>query len=416
MKSTGSKKISFSVRPWENVGFTDQLLQFSSLYKLGRSLGWAYRHQDFTNQRSSASVFDYLGFNEYMHSVSKSQRDHEREEEPTEISLHLSDVDLGRAGVSSLYDLQEFVRLKANSILEENGFPFGTTFSFSLKKGSSRSFFSLIDMAIPDLPDQLDLFSGFRECRSGICQSGAFQDRPIKLLFHMRLGDTAFLKTPWNSFIYREFSGGVYRKPTQSETLADLAYIVPADYLRVARSLLSFFPPGTVSCAFHSDGYGRLYREVLAHSTHLGLSSDQIVELQEAGKSYDAIQFAEFDTIEGANLFIGERDDYLFDLIDTIFSADLIVIGRIQRMIPKFLAVYANTTSPRKVLVIGKDQRHPNYSGLGLGEDKAKFAGISVETGSLDGQVGSSLHRLLPEFSEELLIERSSTPENSDSS
>lgn len=42
--------IAFTIIP-SNAGFTDQLFQFSTYYKLGLSLGYRYMHSTFRNTR-----------------------------------------------------------------------------------------------------------------------------------------------------------------------------------------------------------------------------------------------------------------------------------------------------------------------------------------------------------------------------
>ena len=44
--------IRFTIAPRPH-GFTDQMLQFAALYRLGRSLGWTYRHTPFASPFSS---------------------------------------------------------------------------------------------------------------------------------------------------------------------------------------------------------------------------------------------------------------------------------------------------------------------------------------------------------------------------
>ena len=46
-------------------GFTSQLIEFLTFYKLGRSLGYRYVHTPFANKRSSPRVHDFLGVDSY---------------------------------------------------------------------------------------------------------------------------------------------------------------------------------------------------------------------------------------------------------------------------------------------------------------------------------------------------------------
>lgn len=393
-------KVPFAIRPWENVGFTDQLLQFSAFYKIGRSLGWIYHHLDFTNHRSSPTIYEYLGFNKYMRNfaagavVDPSDQPH--------IQLSLCDRELDEKGVRSFEDLQNYLKRKAETLFKENVSDPEGLVCLSLAIGSTRRFFSLVEAEIRDLPDQVDLraaLSGYGRYREGTSE---FIDRPLKVLIHMRLGDTAFLRTPWDTFIYKGFEKGMRGRLVQTETLDDLSFIEPGDYLRVAKRLHSMFPENYVSTLFCSDGYGRLFDLARNQQKQIGLSPEQAKDLRQLRKTYDRSQFEEFQNIRGSRLLIGETDESLISLIEAVLSADLIIMGRVQRMIPKFFVLFPNLENPQKVIVVAKDDNHPTYAGLGLGDGrKAMIAAISIGNSDFDEQLHWAINHLFPEMANE---------------
>ena len=65
----------------------------------------------------------------------------------------------------------------------------------------TRAFFGLVNAELPDRPTDFDLRSIYSEKRTRHPWPSLFRGGAIKILLHVRQGDTAALETPWNTVI-----------------------------------------------------------------------------------------------------------------------------------------------------------------------------------------------------------------------
>ena len=110
--SETSKIIYFTVMPLNSCGFTDQILQFSSFYKLGLSLGYQYIHTPFINKRSSWNIYNFLGFNNHFDQniINFKIRNFFRfNKRYRYIHLEINDKFLKKKGITNFHELQDLV-------------------------------------------------------------------------------------------------------------------------------------------------------------------------------------------------------------------------------------------------------------------------------------------------------------------
>ena len=400
------RQIYFSITP-TNAGFTDQMLQFATLYRLGRSLDFTYIHVPFASHRSSAlprkvltnaasaalggfswkqrlrrwrkridaitggDVYRFLGFNDCLSAISASPRS----KEITRVPLTLSDAILKEHGVVTFSQLQSFV---ARSI-EQRSLPSDTVVA-QFKLSGRKQFFALINDNTPDYHDGLDLRAAYFQARQRRPWPSRYEAGTVKICMHVRQGDTAVLETPWGTFIplYR-----VKNQYTEHQSFADIestaTELLHVDSYRWFLEQLMTLPEAAACSALvFSDGYARAFARFYKNIERAGLSADQVHALAASEKSYDRLVFDKFGDIRGATLIVGEESGNLCDLIHSVLLADVVIIGPQQKMIPKFLANYCDAQNMPTVVVLYRGKR-PAYNTVDLSERAKSFVYFDVD-------------------------------------
>ncbi len=357
------KTIFFSIIPVA-AGFTDQLLQFMVLYKLGLALGYPYIHSNFYSNRSSQQIYDFLGFNQYWSWNIKN--------------IDLAEYELMYLGfdnnsldelnkLNNLAELQEYCRsTMANTSCEKN-----KVIVFFKFKGISKArlkLFSLINSEIGDYQDNFNLRKIYFDAKSDRPkQNSYFQQDKIKLLIHIRAGDIATIKTPWGDFI-RSMKSIQDEGAKTGKNLDNISWLVKntksieaEDYYRFSRDLISGLGAENVSTCIFSDGYKRAFDFIKDNLAKIKLTPEKTQQILDLSNAYETEQFGIFKNLENSSIIMGESDEKLFNLIDSCLVADIFIIGNMQRMIPKFLANYYNPQKPPLIFVLSKN---PNSSSI----------------------------------------------------
>lgn len=354
-----------------NSGFTDQLLHFSAFYKLGLSLGYKYIHTPLKSRRSSSKVYEFLGFNDcFLIKINKILWFQYKF-----IDIEFNDEILQISGVQTVLELQEFVK---KTILERSD-SFNCNkkivIRFKLVPGVARRIFRLIHSCIQDFSDGLSLRSVYFSKNGNIRRSKFLSDK-IKILVHIRQGDTAAIETPWQTFIPLRGENRLVelkQKPSsiqikgRSYSIFDIE-----DYYDFIKKLTSYFGEDRFSSIISSDGYHRAFETIYKNIERLNLSPGQVKSLKRAAVHYDSKKFALFEDIKDSISIIGENDENLYDLIHSSLTADIIIMGTQQTMIPKLLANYYDIKKRPIILSLYKTKEPPNYeSEFSLTAEKA---------------------------------------------
>src|SRR3989338_8516332 len=94
------------------VGFTDNLYQFNSFYKLGCAVGGSYVHNPLRNYRSARGIFEFLGFNQsWLYSMNQPEFKKKRLSR-----LVLGDALLAREKIQTFEGLKNYVCLRIAEI------------------------------------------------------------------------------------------------------------------------------------------------------------------------------------------------------------------------------------------------------------------------------------------------------------
>ena len=346
--------LAFTIEPTYS-GFSDQLMQFNAFYKLGLHLGYRYRHTPFVSERSAGrdislagaatDIHDFIGINRYFSAPG----------EPGEtLTIDLSDQRLAEWQVDSLDALAE----RIDAIVKAA--PGASLVRFQLD-GERKNLFGLIQEAIPEFQDGLDLPGIYADARTRSPCASMHRKGALKLLVHVRQGDTSVLQTPWGSVmpIWGARADRFHEYPSFADIpSARLQFQVP-EYRRFLDALLDRLGRPDASILLFSDGSARAFTQVENNLAKLAWSSEQIQQFRESRANYDTRQFACFAEPGDVQLHVGEDPATLPQLVDVALGSDIVIASSQQRMIPKLVANLGRKDSP-KVIVLYKQERPDN--------------------------------------------------------
>ncbi len=380
--------ITFTIIP-SYAGFTDQLMQFSAFYKLGLSLGYKYLHTPFVSRRSSRSinlsiferiirkiankfpflrkyylfirresdfdVYDFLGFNQNFNLANTCLETKKLKV----VDINLNDDLLKLNYINSFEELQKFIKnhLENKSNLDSQNI----LVKFRLT-GKRTNLFSLIHSNIPNFQDSFSLRSiYFKKRKESPCKS-IFLDNKIKMLIHIRQGDTSVIETPWKTYIPLRTLEKMkeYKKLENIEQKQGIFH--PIDYFNFTTEFISRFDERTFSILTFSDGYQRAFMRLEAHIDKFEFNSTQIKFLKKSRKSYDKIYFKEIQKLKNSKCFVGESSRNLSNLIHSTLNCDIIITSNQQRMLPKLVENYCNAIKPI-VIILYKGSK-PDYKDI----------------------------------------------------
>ncbi|MGD1698623.1 tetratricopeptide repeat protein [Dapis sp. BLCC M229] len=336
-----NKTINFTIIPGY-AGFTDQLLQFMMFYKLGLSLGWKYIHTNFSSNRSSQKVYDFLGFNQYWSANIKDAG----LSNYSLIYLRFDDRNLSDLkAINSLNELQKY----CNNLLDKYNFTKNDIMAIFRLGGLSKArskILSLVNSEIPDYQDNLNFRKiYFEHSQDTVNVKKVFDPQKIKLLIHIRAGDIAHIKTPWGLIKSIKRMQDESRKFDKDFNrincfVNQVNSLDVDDYYQFTQEFIYCLGKQNISIGIFSDGYKRAFDFIQKNVQQMKLTTEEILEIFQLSNSYESEQFRRFNNLENCTCIIGENDEKLFDLIRSCMMADIFIIGCEQRMIPKFLANY----------------------------------------------------------------------------
>ncbi|MGH7885233.1 MAG: hypothetical protein ACRENO_06010 [Thermodesulfobacteriota bacterium] len=398
-------------------GFTDKLNQFNAFYRLGCNMGFNYYHTDFISFRSSNSVlnekptiiskihrtvqmiirlikyyllnkyyfeiFNFIGFNDYL--KSKNRRINPKSFK--KIDIVLDDKLILEEMIESVDDFKNYINRILSNYKQQR-----KMIIFRVEKGG-RKLIKPILLHIPAYPDQLGLRAHFFKIRQKHKRNSNFNKNKIKVLVHIRKGDTAFIKTPWNTYI--QMIKDFFIETKNITDLTDNNYVNICDFKFFIEKIISLHSEDKFSTLIFSDGFERAFSIIYLNMEKLNFTKHQINQIMKTEKFYNKKQFEVFENIRGTKLIVGETDRKLKNLIFSVLEADIVVIGTKQGMIKIFLENYFDITNMPIVVVLFRGN-HPQTPSLNNEIISRKFIFVDVDN-SNDDKVFSRLNLLLKE-------------------
>ena len=367
-----------------NGGLTSELLQFSAIFKLGRSLGFEYFYTPMTGRRSSSTIHDFLGVNQYL--KTKYDRDFDK-------SVVFADIAIGKYQ-GTFVELQNYVKKRA---MEERSqakssqimvirISFGPVSNklIAPEKANTKSakkrksLFSTINTSVTEMPDDLGFRSIYDNARKYKPWRSLYEPGHLKTLVHIRQGDTAVIESPWGTYIPTWGLGRLAPQEYQSRNSIQSSQLDVDDFHNFLKKMNEGLGAYKFSTVVSSDGYTRGFERVYKNAELLGLNESQIAKLKIHQETYDETTFQEIAGAHNTTSIVGESEENLFDFVHSAMESDIIIFGTQQRLIPKLVMLYQNSCPPPILIQIYKSEKKP-MSHLWLGWDAKKLPLILVD-------------------------------------
>lgn len=346
------------------TGFTDQMVGFDFLYKLGRGLGLSYYHTPLSAHRSSdpflhdpitqnhkeeskefKDIFDFLGVNEYLGKQSADVPQPRKE-----IYLNLNITLFGSKEIDSYEVLMGKMKEILYPFLNKNRTIILCLFA------EPKTYFEYYRYLHDRKEHEIDYFNCFKNM--GSRWQSEFDSHSINMLVHIRQGDTGTVKTPWNTFIPVWYEiDGKFTQFNRNEDIPGTKRVDPDIFYHFLREFQQAFAKKELSTVIFSDGYKKTFRWIYKYSREKDISIEEIEKLKELEPKYDDLQFGAFNNLQNTHTVIGEEVEKLYSLVQSFFDADIIVTGTQAVMMPKFLATFGKKDRMPFLIVLYHTQR-----------------------------------------------------------
>jgi len=316
--------------------------------------------------------FKILGFNKYLQSISPTISKNKLKE----IDVELSEILFVNKRINSFEELQDRIVKRVNKKLSQAEKICLVKFRLNLIFGRER-LFTLIRMNTPCLPDLLPKlqksYLEFGKIKSDL----QYKETELKIVLHIRQGDTSIIKTQWHSWINVDRRRNDYLKQFSSIDELELTnQYQPSDYAIFLKALLSFINSNNYSVRCFSDGYGFALKILMKNAHEMRLSSTQSKSLKKYQKKYEKEVFQEFYELNNTSCIIGESSKNLCNLISSILSADIVITSNQQYMVQKLLSFYGSKETPF-VIVLYKNSI-PDYPEVTF-DNNNKFTYVDID-------------------------------------
>lgn len=370
-------------------GVTDQLTQFNAFYKLGMHLGFQYIHTPFISGRSNAREFlpvvptgadswrsrvsawtkralpwrensfvtdihGFIGLNRYFERECKLTLFDFRDAQRKTISL--SDEHLLERDITSFDSLLEYVSDTARSFENSSeADPSGTTLIKFRLDGERKKVFSMIQKNIIEFPGRLNLPEIYlaERRRAPIRSLYHRQNGTLKLLLHIRQGDTGVIETPWKTYlpVWSTMKDCLKESDRFDQIACTEKLFEISEYKSFLDEFVSRLDDSRKSILIFSDGANRGFEHIEQNLSKMDWPPEKVRRFIESKSDYDKRQFACFASSTDVELHIGEEPLKLCQLINSVLEADIVIVSNQQRMIPKLVANLSNANSPRVIVL-----------------------------------------------------------------
>lgn len=386
-------------------GFTDQLIKFIVFYSFGTSLNCKYYYTPIQSERSSAlegntkntdkeysDIFDFLGLQDYLKEISVDTA--KLDSKP--YTLKLDEFFFLERGLESKELIIAYLKLKLYSSIKNQ-----KKVNIRIMLEGYSSFFGIYNKLDGWEDSGLDFRSAFLKKHSQTEQQISGQDfSNPRAIVHIRQGDTAMIKTPWNTYVNVWGDSKISMKEFDDPRKARATgHIKIEEYYEFLKLLSDHFENELTPLTVFSDGYKRAFNNCIFNQNKLGFTESQVEQLAELSEIYDRQAFRIFDNDSRFHLRIGEEDEKLYQMIQMLLHANIVVMGTQQRMVPKFLSVYCNARNMPLVIVL-YNKVFPNYLGFARRELINNYLFVDINNYSIQ-DIADRIKKLLKKKAEE---------------
>ncbi len=330
----------FSVEISPDVGFTDQLNQLFILYTLATQLGLRYVPSPIVTRRNLSPIWNDLNLCEYLSQSPSASNNEKRVSTIVKVHDH-------RNGVRYSHVSEVLADLRATI----SKIPPGDVLLFQL--AGNRNVLTRVMKGLPS-----SAFEHFRQTFDTALVKSSFSSPftsgpRVRILFHIRKGDTARIETPWVgplNFWHNQAAISVSQRPEDVTILR-----------AIARKLTTEFAPEDIELIIFSDGYLRtasLLNSALSKSIVFSGERKDFIRALLVEKEAELELFA---AIPNTQLFLGEGYDEFKKLLIGLRDADVIITNGMQRLPSKVIGALPARTLTRNLVVVGPDLASKSY-------------------------------------------------------
>lgn len=344
-------------------GFTDQLIQFVVIHNIGSALLLKFIHTDIYSARSFTEnqttekksernydykdVYDFLGINNFLNDVS-GKKFSKKNTKIVNYDLN-DDSFFGKRGIAKKKYLAAYVKLDLLNLLDSSDEDILVNFRL---KGHG-SFYNIYNYSEDYYKCKYDFRELYENERQKKPLSMKVNSEAHTLFVHIRQGDTAVLRTPWNTFVlvwgrmknaFKEFSS--------FEEIGNNIVLSVEVYHRFLNDLFRNIGKNIFSTIVFSDGYHRSFQKIYINKEKMNWSESKWEKMKSFETKYNDETFRIFSEFDNVIICIGEEIGKLYELIHSLLNAKVVIIGTQQKMIPKLLSIYCNPENMPLVIVL----------------------------------------------------------------
>ncbi|GEM_PF-5454385 len=389
-------------------GLTDQLFSLTFIYTIGHQLGLNYTFDPPHTSRSEPNlydsgspeklnsdglilckehfnIYDFIGVNDFFKGLAVTQPN----EELAEVVLDLDELEFSISAFRSFGHFLDELRLKMLPYIDPVK---NTRFVFKALPIAFKCF-TMADAYVPDEVNFREMYSRRRDINK---INSLYQESKIKLLIHIRQGDTSIIKTPWDTYIPTwQKIDGYYTEFDKKKDIDTHENIEVDEFYRFLKDLFKHIDADKFSSLLFSDGFHTAFDKIKSHKTKVGGQETQIHMLDELQKVYDDQVFKKFYEWDVIKTIVGEERNNLFNLIHSFTESDIVVIGTQQKMVPKLLKLYFEPENMPFLITLYKKQR-PYVNYLGIGPEYKYMLNVDMDNYN-PAQIAASLNAFLKE-------------------
>ena len=363
-------------------GFTDQLRYFVALCRLGNFMGFSYLHTPFISLRSGLgnnevqSPHEFIGVNAYFQRIGI-------EIENNLENYHLIEIDLSNINWQSL-EFNNFTKLIdfINKTIKYNSIPEVSKNKpilvyFKHYHANTKKLYRYIFENTYKHNESCDLREIYQHERSLHPRASLFNESAIKILIHIRQGDTSIISTPWATHIpVRSKRKDFLREYSAYEDIEAPDIFTVCEIYEFFQRFINYFEHKNLSILLYSDGWKRAHEIIYKNIEKLNWNNDYVQKLRAGENSYDDEQFSEFSKLGGVLLQVGEEPEKLLNLIDSVVKSDIVFCTSQQAMMPKLVSSLCLQEKP--IIIVLYKEKIPKMNSIIEGRVSNRFVYVNI--------------------------------------
>ncbi len=431
------RRTAFTVIINHEAGIGDQLDRLVNLHKFGRSLGYTYLHTPLQSTRQISvplvawprwperlrvkaifwlarrqdracktyhnNIYNFIGLNQYFSSRNENVEQQPHTDKWEVLNAPVFPKTSSERNLLSRLEIREAQRHIKRRVQERSN-----PLNPCLVRLHSEQVFGVLNPipAAPGSIDDLNLRAIYFEQRRKHPYQSKFPRGKLKTLVHLRLGDFAVIKTPWDTWLHKErFISYRWQECRGEETFRQLTV---ADFHAFVQHLVARFSDDTLAVQFSSDGFNRTFNTLnqsfRSNPRHPQITEKQMRLLNKHRHRYNREFKRLMNGVKNSVSTIGETLPNLFNFIASVLTADLIIAAfPVQHTTTqRLLKHYTDSENMPAVILLykpcAKEQMQHFFSDPYFRDRRKKIIPVNVAEPDFDQIIRRLNAALPPEF------------------